>query len=512
MAVIIVEAPPDTGQVVNEEGLPTTFQLISGRGPKGESGDAGDDGSSAYQVAVANGFMGDEAAWLSSLIGIGDPGPDGSSAYEIAVLNGFSGTESEWIASLKGDDGAGVVASVEAPIILTDGVLSLDESGFDPAGAADSVASDVVAIDGRVTALEDIDPVLSVNGQTGTVVLDASDVGALDQASADGFYDALGAASAAQVAAADYTDSSVADEVTARDSAISDEASARSSAITNAIDALINGAPGTLDTLNEIADQLATDESAVSALTTTVAGKVAKADFDANTILKADTDDTPSALTVGASTLVGRGSAGSIAALTASQVRTLLSLVIGTDIYSKDSVDSGFQPLDSELGALAGLTSAADKAPYFTGSGTAALATLTTYGRSIIDDADAATTRTTIGHITNFVGKRSGVLTVLAGTARLYNDTGRDLTIIAVRITAETSPTGAAILVDVNKSGTTIFTSQSNRPSIAASGTTAKAAGINVSAWPDGDYLTFDVDQIGSTIAGSDLTVQVTAR
>lgn len=43
-----------------------------------------------------------------------------------------------------------------------------------------------------------------------------------------------------------------------------------------AIDALIAGAPGALDTLGEIASQLATDESAVAALTTTVSGKAAK--------------------------------------------------------------------------------------------------------------------------------------------------------------------------------------------------------------------------------------------
>ena len=32
-------------------------------------------------------------------------GEDGKSAYEIAVEHGFSGTESEWLASLKGDKG-----------------------------------------------------------------------------------------------------------------------------------------------------------------------------------------------------------------------------------------------------------------------------------------------------------------------------------------------------------------------------------------------------------------------
>ena len=46
--------------------------------------------------------------------------------------------------------------------------------------------------------------------------------------------------------------------------------------------------------------------------------------YDANTILKADADDTPIALTVGASTIVGRASTGSIAALTASQVATIV--------------------------------------------------------------------------------------------------------------------------------------------------------------------------------------------
>ena len=101
-----------------------------------------------------------------------------------------------------------------------------------------------------------------------------------------------------------------------------------------------------------------------------------------------------------------------------------------------------------------------------------------------------------------------GPVAVTTGTSRwLLPATA---TILGVVAAVGTAPTGASLICDVNKNGTTIFTTQANRPTIAISANaTTTMPTPDVTALASGDYLTVDVDQIGSTVAGSDLVVNV---
>lgn len=101
-----------------------------------------------------------------------------------------------------------------------------------------------------------------------------------------------------------------------------------------------------------------------------------------------------------------------------------------------------------------------------------------------------------------------GPVSVQTGTARFLFPSAA--TILGVVAAVGTAPMGQSMLVDVLKNGTTVFTTQANRPTIAAGAhATSVMPTPDVTAVVSGDYLTVDIDQIGSTVAGSDLVVNV---
>lgn len=106
---------------------------------------------------------------------------------------------------------------------------------------------------------------------------------------------------------------------------------------------------------------------------------------------------------------------------------------------------------------------------------------------------------------------KSGALAVAAGTHRWYAD--KAYTIVSVTAGVGTAPTGATLIVDVNNNGTSVWNvTTANRPTIAISGFTATGGALDDTTLAAGEYLTVDIDQVGSTVAGSDLVVNIVLR
>src|SRR5690625_2750584 len=110
------------------------------KGDPGQDGADGADGASAYEVALANGFVGTEAEWLASLVGPkGDPGEKGDQGEQ-------------------GPPGAGVPAGGATGQVLAKATAAdHDTQWIDPPTGGGGAVS-------------------SVNGKTGDVVLTADDI------------------------------------------------------------------------------------------------------------------------------------------------------------------------------------------------------------------------------------------------------------------------------------------------------------------------------------------------
>ncbi len=101
----------------------------------------------------------------------------------------------------------------------------------------------------------------------------------------------------------------------------------------------------------------------------------------------------------------------------------------------------------------------------------------------------------------------NGTLTTGAKPVRVHSPAA--LTISGVTATVNTAPTNGSVIIDVHKNGTTIFTTQGNRPEITAGNNDDLSSTPDVTTLALNDVLTVEVDGVGGTIAGADLVVQV---
>jgi hypothetical protein len=101
----------------------------------------------------------------------------------------------------------------------------------------------------------------------------------------------------------------------------------------------------------------------------------------------------------------------------------------------------------------------------------------------------------------------TGELSVVLAKPRFYMT--REVNITALAVSVGTAPVGADLIVDIYRNGLSIFATPEHRPTITDGSHLALATVPDNATLAVGDYLTVSIDQVGLSLAGSDLTVQI---
>ena len=129
--------------------LACTIGLV---GCSGDDGSNGTNGLSAYQIAVANGFVGTEAEWLSSLQGASSPDTAAASQLATAEAAGYTGTQAQ---------------------LLTDSYTDAQTRGYTGTSAewtALQTAADTALTNATLVAAQGVSPESCATCHNGTVV------------------------------------------------------------------------------------------------------------------------------------------------------------------------------------------------------------------------------------------------------------------------------------------------------------------------------------------------------
>lgn len=371
------------------------------RGPTGAQGEQGETGISAYDLAVDNGYTGTVEDWLALETSIAGAVEE----IEVVAAN---------IANIT------TVAGMEADITA---VLAVEANIATVAGIADEV-SDVALVAASIPTVAgiagDIGTVAGIAGNVTTVATIATNVVTIaGMASAVNAVAAIDDEVAAVAAiSADITTAAANIEAiqAAPDIALAVEAIAAAgnifvsnAAMVAAVASIDEDAFALVLVDEEEGDvpQIYQKQSGTMTLVPVNWGDNAVSWGDISGTLADQTDLKAALDTKLAASLVSVFGGNLIGAADAAAARAVLNLVIGTNVQAQNA----------NLAALAGLTSAANKLPYFTGSGSTAVADFTSFGRTLAALANAAALRDAAGLGNTATFDEASAANLQAGTA-----------------------------------------------------------------------------------------------
>jgi hypothetical protein len=297
-------------------------------------------------------FIGDGSSNGTGVLTIGGEGAyvDKTSAQTIGGVKSFTETV---VGSVNGNAGTATTLQTARDISLT-GDVTGTASSFN--GSANASISATLANSG-VSAGTHTKVTVDAKGRvTVGANLEASDIPTLTASKISDFDTQVRTSRLDQMAAPSASVSLNSQKITGLADATSATDAANKGYVDSAISGLVNGAPEALNTLQELSQALGADANFATTVSTSIGTKLAKS----------------SNLSDLANTATARENLG---------------VKIGTDV----------QAYDAELAALAGLTSAADKVPYFTGEGTAGVTDFTSWGRQLVGYPDAEIARDHLG-------------------------------------------------------------------------------------------------------------------
>jgi hypothetical protein len=339
-------APDDVDYLVGTASGDLSAEIVVGTSPGGELGgtwasptvDATHSGSSHAAVQAAA-----EATAAAALAAHTSDTSDAHDASAISIAdagNDFTATDVEGaLAELQADHDADATA-LSDHIADSSAAHAATAISFTPDGsiAATTVQAAIVEVRdeaGGGGAPTDVDYLVGTasGGLSAEIVVGTSPGGELGGTWASPTVDATHAGSshaavqaAAEATAAAALDAHVTDTTDAHD------ASAISVDSTNLSGTAVH-VQGSLEELDNLLDDHSArhenggaDEISLAGLSGEPADTVNKSLFDANTVLKADSDNTPAALTMGASTILARLAAGNIKAASVAEILTLLDV------------------------------------------------------------------------------------------------------------------------------------------------------------------------------------------
>lgn len=138
------------------------------------------------------------------------------------------------------------------------------------------------------------------------------------------------------------------------------------------------------------------------------------------------------------------------------------------------------------------------------GAGVVEEITCTAFGRSLIDDATAATARTTLGIVETFILAISDETTAITtGTAKVTFRLPYAFTVTSVKASLTTASSSGIPTVDINEAGTTILSTKLTIDANELTSTTAATpAVISDSSLADDAEITIDIDVAGTGAKG----------